>query len=124
MGIRQRFDVYAQQARDRLRRGYRDTLEGLPDEMRRDWRVRLICFMAAILFSRGQAYRMVLNGALADIVKRDLAVFCYAARSTHTPGSTAQTLRNEGRRQVWLRLQWYLNIDDRTVSELNEEDNF
>jgi hypothetical protein len=124
LGLRERFELTAAEKRERLRNGYRDTLEGLPEEIRRDWRVRFIAAIAALLFSRGEAYRMVLHGSLAEIVKRDLVQFCYAARSTYTPGSQAQTLRNEGRRQVWLRVRWYLDIDEKTVSELNEEDGF
>jgi hypothetical protein len=112
------------QMRERLRNGYRDTLEGVPDYAQRDWRVRVIGWIAALLFSRGTAYRMVLHGQLAEIVKRDLNKFCFAARSTYTPGSHAQTLRNEGRRQVWLRVAWYLNVDEKKVSEWNEEDEF
>jgi hypothetical protein len=122
--MRERFDRDVRQARDRLRNAYRDTLEGIPEEVRRDWRVRLIAWIAALLFSRGEAYRMVLHGSLSEIVKRDLNKFCFAARSCYTPGSPAQTMRNEGRRQVWLRMQWYLNIDDKQISELNEEDEF
>lgn len=125
MGIqRERFERTAHQLRERLRNGYRDTLEGIPEDVRRDWRVRLIAALAALLFSRGQAYRMVLHGSFSEIVKRDLVKFCYAARSTYTPGSQAQTLRNEGRRQVWLRVRWYLDIDDKQVSELNEDEEF
>lgn len=67
---------------------------------------------------------MVLFGSLSEIVKKDLNRFCFAARSTYTPGSAAQTHRNEGRRQVWLRIQWYLNIDDKQISELNEDEEF
>ena len=124
MGLRERFVLTASQKRERLRNGYRDTLEGLPEEVRRDWRVRFIAAIAAVLFSRGEAYRMVLHGSLAEIVKRDLAKFCFAVRSTYTPGSPAQTMRNEGRRQVWIKIQWYLHVDEKQVSELNEEDEF
>lgn len=124
MGLREKFELTGRQARDRLRNAYRDTLEGIPDDIQKDWRVKVIGWIAAVLFSRGEAYRLILNGALAEIVKRDLNRFCYAARSTYTPGSAAQTHRNEGRRQVWLRIQWLLHIDDKQVSELNEEDEF
>jgi len=122
--MRERFDRDVRQARDRLRNGYRDTLEGIPDEVRRDWRVRLIAGIAALLFSRGEAYRMVLHGSFSEIVKRDMIQFCFAVRSTYTPGSPAQTMRNEGRRQVWIRIQRYLHIDDKQVSELNEDEEF
>jgi hypothetical protein len=121
---RQQVVLSAAQLRERLRNGYRDTLEGLPDYAAKDWRVVLIGWIAALLFSRGTAYRMVFHGTFSEIVKRDLNKFCYAARSTYTPESHAQTLRNEGRRQVWLRLQWYLNIDEKAVSDFNEEDEF
>lgn len=124
MGVREKFETSARVARDRLRNGYRDAFEGLPADVRTDWRVRLIAAIAALLFSRGTAYRMVLFGAMSEIVKKDLNRFCFAARSTYTPGSAAQTHRNEGRRQVWLRIQWYLNIDDKQISELNEDEEF
>lgn len=124
MGIQQRFEHRARIARDKLRNGYRDAFEGLPEFAAKDWRVRLMCWIAAILFSRGTAYRMILHGGLSEIVKRDLIKFCFAARSTYTPGSQAQTLRNEGRRQVWLRIQWYLCVDEKQVSELNEDEDF
>lgn len=121
---KQQIVLTAQQMRERLRNGYRDTLEGLPDYAAKDWRVRLICWIAAILFSRGTAYRMVLHGSFSEIVKRDLTKFCYVARSTYTPGSALQTARNEGRRQVLLRIFWYLNVDEKQISEWNEEDEF
>lgn len=121
---KQQIVLTAAQMRERLRNGYRDTLEGLPDYAQRDWRVRLIAFIAGVLFSRGTAYRMVLHGSFSEIVKRDLIKFCYASRSTYTPGSNAQTLRNEGRRQVILRILWYLNVDEKQISEWNEEDEF
>ncbi len=121
---RQQIVLTAAQLRERLRNGYRDTLEGLPDYARKDWRVRVVGWVAALLFSRGTAYRMVLHGSLSEIVKRDLNKFCFAARSTYTPGSHAQTLRNEGRRQVWLRIRWDLNVDEKQISEWKEEDEF
>lgn len=122
MGIQQRIESAQRAARDRLRNGYRDAFDGLPDYAAQDWRVKLICWIAALLFSRGTAYRMVLHGGFSEVVKRDLNKFCFAARSTYTPGSQAQTLRNEGRRQVWLRIQWYLNIDEKQIAEMNEEE--
>ena len=111
------------QRRTKLHQAYRDTFEELGDEAAADWRVRLLGRVAQALFAHGRAYRYVLRGALADVVLRDLNKFCFATRTTDSE-RVANRLVKEGRRQVWLRLQYFLRVKESQVwddSEFNEE---
>jgi hypothetical protein len=44
------------------------------------------------------------------IVLEDLAKFCRATESCVVPGNHDKTLVLEGRREVWLRIQEYINL--------------
>lgn len=67
------------------------------------------------LTSRAGAYRRVFAGSasLVDqrIVLADLAKFCRANESTFHPDPRVAAVQ-EGRREVWLRLQRHLNLTD------------
>jgi hypothetical protein len=114
-------DFTGRQFRERRRRAYRDVLADLPDEAASAWQVKLLAGLASVILPRRLNYSMAFRGVIGRQVLADLNKFCYAARSTLAPDAHT-TMRNEGRRQVWLRLQWYLHVDEREVSELNEEE--
>lgn len=68
-----------------------------------------------IEFLRGhkRAYQQTFNkhSPAAQYVLGDLMHFCHANKSTHVQGGDRDDLlRNEGRRQVWLRMQQALNL--------------
>ena len=72
-------------------------------------------------FLRGRqgAYRRVFNleSTDAEFVMRDLARFCRAHASTaHV--DTHAAARLDGRREVWLRIQQHLQLDDETLWRL------
>lgn len=53
----------------------------------------------------------------ADVVLSDLAEFCRAHKSTAHP-DTHVAARLDGRREVWLRIQEHLQLDDETLWKL------
>lgn len=44
-------------------------------------------------------------------VWKDLAAFCCQQSTTHVPGDTHATAINEGRRQVFLRMAFFCNLN-------------
>lgn len=67
------------------------------------------------LQERRYAYRKTFQGPLAEVVLRDLARFCRAHDSTFHPEHAA---RLDGRREVWLRIQQHLRMNDEQLWEL------
>jgi hypothetical protein len=65
---------------------------------------------------RRQAYLHVFTetGVAGDRVLSDLARFCRANETTFHENDRAATLL-EGRREVWLRIQHHLQLDDATM---------
>lgn len=61
------------------------------------------------------AYRSCFTAPGSELALRDLAVFCRATESCAVPGDHDQTLINEGRREVILRIQNFINL---TAAEL------
>ena len=60
---------------------------------------------------RRTAYRVVFSTREGQTVLRDLAQFCFAHETTfHPDAAVAAAL--EGRREVWLRIQKHLQLDD------------
>jgi hypothetical protein len=83
---------------------------------------------------RRYAYRRLFLGedglnADGEIVLADLAKFCRATNSTAVVSPVSQRVdpiamaMAEGRREVWLRIAAHLHIDERTVFNLNEDEN-
>lgn len=68
------------------------------------------------LFSRRTAYCRVFSVESRDaqLVLADLAKFCRAHVSTGAPESHVAA-RLDGRREVWLRVQQHLKLDDETL---------
>lgn len=77
----------------------------------------------ALLGIRKRAYDRVFDPAGVDqkIVLKDLARFCRADQSTFNPDPRVHALI-EGRREVWLRIQTYLNLTPDQLWELYGKD--
>jgi hypothetical protein len=69
------------------------------------------------LARRMQAYRDVFEGPNAKIVLADLARFCRATESTFHPEPAAAN-RLDGRREVWLRINEHLHLDENELWQL------
>lgn len=69
------------------------------------------------LQSRRQAFVSVFDGPNGKTVLRDLAKFCRASESTFHPDARISAVL-EGRREVWLRIQEYLQLTDEELYEL------
>ena len=63
------------------------------------------------LAQRQQAYRAVFDGVQGEIVKRDLARFCRAFKSTFNPDPHVAS-KLDGRREVYLRILEHLELSD------------
>ena len=86
------------------------------------------------LFKRRQCYRrLFLDGdgkanPSAEIVLADLKRFCRAETSTAVVSPVSKAIdplamaMAEGRREVWNRIQSYLHMADREITQLNENE--
>ena len=86
------------------------------------------------VFRRRQSYRrLFLDGdgkpnVSAEIVLADLKRFCRAETSTAVVSPVSKAIdplamaMAEGRREVWNRIQSYLHMADREITQLKEED--
>ena len=72
------------------------------------------------LIERSQAYKQCFDGEHAQRVLDDLGRFCHAYTTTHVVEDSHGTAQLEGRRQVWLRIQGYMNLDERQVDDIVE----
>ncbi len=77
----------------------------------------------AILHSRKRAYDYVFDTESIDarIVLKDLAQFCRANQSTFSEDARLHAVL-EGRREVWLRIQKYLNLTPDELWEISRKD--
>jgi hypothetical protein len=77
----------------------------------------------ALLRSRKRAYDFTFNLDSVDvqIVLKDLAEFCRANETTFNPDPRVHALV-EGRKEVWLRIQKYLNLTPDQLWELYRKD--
>ena len=77
----------------------------------------------ALLHSRKRAYDGTFNPEDIDnyIVMKDLADFCRANTSAFHPDPRVHAML-EGRREVWLRIQKYLNLTPDQLWELTRKD--
>lgn len=76
--------------------------------------------MREILIERSQAYKQTFKGEPASKVMADLERFCHVNTTTHVDGDSHGTSQLEGRRQVWLRIQGYLNLREGQIGEMLE----
>lgn len=63
------------------------------------------------LGARAYAYRKTFSGPLAETVLKDLALFCRAHDSTFHDNERVAA-KFDGRREVWLRIQEQLRLND------------
>ena len=63
------------------------------------------------LRNRAHAYHVTFQGPMAEVVLADLAKFCRATESTFHVDPRAHAVQ-EGRREVWLRLQSHMKMSD------------
>lgn len=76
----------------------------------------------ALLLSKKQAYETVFNnGVDAKIVLKDLAAFCRANETTFHESEHVQA-HLEGRREVWLRIQKYVQTSPDELWELTRKE--
>jgi hypothetical protein len=66
---------------------------------------------------RRTAYYKTFSGPFGQEVLQDLAKFCRAHESTFHADPRAHAVA-EGRREVWLRIQRHLQLDDETLWQL------
>ena len=71
------------------------------------------------LGNRRRAYQRVFGTGNPDavVVMQDLARFCRAYQTTVTSDARASAVL-EGRREVWLRIQQHLQLDEDTLWQL------
>ena len=69
------------------------------------------------LMHRRGAYRSCFNSTPGKMVLKDLARFCHAHDSTFDEDPRVHAML-EGRREVWLRIQLHLQLDDDTLWEM------
>lgn len=76
----------------------------------------------ALLHSKKRAYETIFNeGIDAKIVMQDLAKFCRANETTFHANARVQA-HLEGRREVWLHIQKYLQLTPDELWELTRKD--
>lgn len=66
-------------------------------------------------------YKSAFKSEHGKDVLMDLAIFCGAQKTTFNKDPYVMAAA-EGRRQVWLRIQHYLNISDQTLWEIAERE--
>jgi len=70
---------------------------------------------------RGRAYRATFNNPQGRAVLADLRRFCRASVPTADVNNVQTTYLLEGRREVWCRIQAYLNLTDEDIINLIED---
>lgn len=58
-----------------------------------------------------KAFQLAFCNPAGNLVLQKLAPFCRANESCAVPGDTDRTMLLEGRREVWLLIQNYLNLE-------------
>jgi hypothetical protein len=71
----------------------------------------------ALLGRRKRSYKMTLGAPAGDAALRDLAKFCRAHGTTFHPDQPTSD-KLQGRREVWLRIQSFLNLTDEELWNL------
>lgn len=76
---------------------------------------------ARLMRRRRLAYRRTFAGRDGHAVLADLRNFCCATRPSFQPGDPHATALREGRREVWLRLQMHLNMTEKQIWQLSDD---
>ena len=71
----------------------------------------------SVLSQRRKAYALTFNNEESKKVLLDLAKFCHANESCFHPDARVHAVI-EGRREVWLRIQQHLNLNDEQLTAL------
>lgn len=68
---------------------------------------------------RKKSYQSIFgpSGAIGSDAMKDLAKFCYAAKSTAVPNRDLSMVL-QGRREVWLRISEHLHLEPEELSTL------
>lgn len=74
----------------------------------------------SVFSSRRGDYLTTFNNPVGERVLADLAEFCRARVPTFHENERAHALL-EGRREVWLRINKYLNLSDREIQQIIEK---
>jgi len=74
-----------------------------------------------LTLQRRRAYQNTFNNHEGEKVLADLRRFCRATTPTADVNNERITYLLEGRREVWLRIQAYLNLTEADVYNLVEE---
>lgn len=104
--------------RDRRRTAYRAIFASLDKP---HWRIRVLAWIAALILPNEAAYAEAFRSVHTRIVLADLRRFCRATRPTFVPGDTHASAFSEGRREVWLRINSYLYLDEVDIYGLEED---
>ena len=70
-----------------------------------------------LLLTRKQSYQFTFDGVHGQKVLKDLAAFCRANKSTFHNDERVHAVL-EGRREVWLRIESYLELNPDELWEL------
>lgn len=70
---------------------------------------------------KARAYKNTFNGVEGRRVLADLRNFCHATKPTANVDNVNATFVAEGRREVWLRIQTLLKLDEDEIYQLIEE---
>ena len=70
----------------------------------------------ALIKALAHDYRLTYGNPMGEAVLADLSRFCRATESTFHPDARIHAVL-EGRREVWLRIRAYLDLDDETLLE-------
>lgn len=74
----------------------------------------------AFLTGKKQNYQRTFGNPWGEATLADLAWFCRADETCVIPGDHDRTLLLEGRREVWLRIQEYLNYTPEQLFALKQ----
>jgi len=66
---------------------------------------------------RQQAYKLIFESDVGQVLLKDLSTFCRAHSSTFNEDPRLSDVL-EGRREVWLRIQHHLQLNDNKLWEL------
>ncbi len=85
-------------------------------------RLAQVRFWRGIIGGRRRAYRDLFDAESrsASHVLSDLARFCRATKTTAGDNSHASA-QLEGRRQVWLRINYYLHLAEKDLDQLAQQ---
>lgn len=70
-----------------------------------------------IVRPKKRAYQLTFSSPYSQVVLKDLARFCRANQSCFLPDARLHAVL-EGRREVWLRVQQYLKLDENQLADL------